>query len=58
MNIDRKEIHHIRDEPMIYAPSRVRDGPKKNDLTVSELHRHLELKTHSCLLHIIYEVLL
>ena len=46
MNIDRKEIHHTRDEPMIYAPSRVRDGPKKttsrsqNSIIISN-SRHL-----------------
>ena len=58
MDIDRKEITHTRDDPMIYASSRVRDGPKKNNLTLSELNHRLKLKTPSCLLHNIYEVLL
>ena len=29
VDIDRKEKPHTRDDPMIYAPSRVRDEPKK-----------------------------
>ena len=43
---------------MIYAPNRTRDGPKKNNLTVTDLHTHLEMKTPDCLAHNIYEVLL
>ena len=43
---------------MIYAPNRIRDGPEKNNLTVTELHTHLDMKTPDCLAHNIYEVLL
>ena len=58
MDVGRKEKPHTRGNPMIYAPSRVRGGPKKNNLTVSELHRYFEVKTPSYLLHNIYKVLL
>ena len=58
MDNDRKEKPHSREDPMIYAPNRVRDGPKKNNLTVSELHNHIVLRTPHCLAHNIYEVLL
>ena len=55
--MDSKENPNTREDPMIYAPNRARDGPKKN-LTVSELHHHIKLKTPSCLLHNIREALL
>ena len=35
MDIDRKEKPYSREDSMIYAPNWVRDGPKKNNLTVS-----------------------
>ena len=58
MDNDRKEKPHSREDSMIYTPSRVRDGSKKKNLMVSELHNHIELKTPHCLAHNIYEGLL
>ena len=54
MDNNRKEKPHSRKDPMIYAPSRARDGSKKNNLTVSELHTHIKLKTPYYLAHNIY----
>jgi len=55
---DRRDKPPQREDPIIYAPNIIRDGPEKNNLTVTELHTHLEMKTPDCLAHNIYEVLL
>ena len=55
---DRRDKPPQREDPMIYSPNRIRDGPDKNNLTVTQLHTHLELKTPHCMAHNIYEVLL
>ena len=43
---------------MFYGRIHLNTGDVKNDLTISELHHHLRLKTDAYLLHNIYEVLL
>ena len=58
MDRERKEKTHQREDPMIYAPTRLRDEPKKKNLTVTELHTYLEMKTPDCLARNIYDVLL
>ena len=55
---DRRDKPPQREDPIIYAPNIIRDVPEKNNLTVTELHTHLEMKTLDCLAHNIYEVLL
>ena len=43
---------------MIYGYIHLDTGDVKNDLTISHLHHHLEIKTTDYLLYKIYEVLL
>ena len=50
----RKDIPNS--DPMIYSHDRLEQEIKQNDLTIFQIHHHVELNTHTYLLHIIYEV--
>ena len=43
---------------MIYSLDHLEEGDKKNDLTIYQLYHDFDIKTPTCLLHNIYEVIL
>ena len=57
LDLDRRGEQKNHNDPMIYIPTRLRENTPENDLNIFQLHHHLALKTPTCLLHNIYEVI-
>ena len=58
LDASRKERVIDQDDPLVYSSARLQRTENKNNLTITQLHKHLAIKTKLCLLHNIYEVLL
>ena len=55
---DRRDQRPTRNDSVIYSERRLREKDQENGLNILQLHKHHELKTPTCLLHNIYEVIL